>query len=285
VTSLLRHIRACNTFDPGRFLPLTIGGVRIGTVRRDNAALLQQRFPQLFRVDDAGVNLLATGTADEISAALDGVVEALAKEGRTVKWRNEVFTASARWGDPPLFAIDRGAVGFFGVRAYGVHLNGYWRESDRLKLWIGRRALDKLVAPGKLDNLVAGGIGGGLGAWETLEKEAEEEASIPAEMIRSAHAAGAVSYRMEVRQGLRDDVLFIYDLETPREFHPVNHDGELVEFFPMDAQEALERVRDTDDFKFNVNLVIIDFALRHGLLTAADGDYLALMAGLRMGGT
>jgi hypothetical protein len=43
-------------------------------------------------------------------------------------------------------------------------------------------------------------------------------------------------------------------------------------------------VRDTDDFKFNVNLVIIDFALRHGLLTPENREYLALIAGLRQGG-
>jgi len=40
-------------------------------------------------------------------------------------------------------------------------------------------------------------------------------------------------------------------------------------------------VRDTDDFKFNVNLVIIDFALRHGLVAPDDPDYLDLVTGLR----
>jgi len=281
--SLLRHIRVCNAHDPGHFLPLVMGDARIGTVRRDNAALLK-RFPAMFGVEDARVRLVASGTPERISAAVDTVIEALVQEGRVAKWRNEVFAVSAHWGDPPLFAIDRGAVSFFGIHAYGVHLNGWWREGERLMLWIGRRSPDKLVAPDKLDNLVAGGIGGGLGVWDTLVKEAEEEASIPPELIRHAHAASAVSYRMAVKHGLRDDVLFIYDLETPPGFRPVNYDGELAEFFPMAAREALERVRDTDDFKFNVNLVIIDFALRHGLVTAADADYLALVAGLRQGG-
>ena len=281
--SLMRHIRACNTFEPGRFVPLSLGTARIGSVRRDNAELLK-RFPHLFRVEETRVTLLASGGTQGISAGLDAAIDALAQEHRVVKWRNEVFAVSERWGDAPLFGVDRGAVSFFGVRAYGVHLNGYWRDEGRLWLWIGRRAKDKLVAPDKLDNLVAGGIGSGLSDWETLVKEAEEEASIPHAMIERACATSAVSYKMEVRHGLRDDVLFIYDLETPRDFVPVNHDGEIVEFFPMAAREALERVRDTDDFKFNVNLVIIDFALRHGLLTPADSEYLALIAGLRTGG-
>jgi len=79
-------------------------------------------------------------------------------------------------------------------------------------------------------------------------------------------------------------VLFLYDLETPAEFVPENRDGELVEFMPMKAGEALARVRDSDDFKFNVNLTIIDFALRHGLLKPEDPDYLALLVGLHRGG-
>jgi hypothetical protein len=62
---------------------------------------------------------------------------------------------------------------------------------------------------------------------------------------------------------------------------PRNRDGEIVEFRVMTAREVVARVRDTEDFKFNVNLVIIDFALRHGLVTAADPDYLDLVTGLR----
>jgi hypothetical protein len=89
---------------------------------------------------------------------------------------------------------------------------------------------------------------------------------------------------MEVPRGLRDDVLFVYDLEMPDDFKPLNTDGEIVEFMLMEAREVLARVRDTDDFKFNVNLILIDFALRHGLLTAEDPDYLALVSGLRAGG-
>ena len=93
-------------------------------------------------------------------------------------------------------------------------------------------------------------------------------------------AAGAISYRMEMAQGVRDDVLFLYDLEVPLGFTPRNTDGEIVAFEPMMASAVVERVRRTDDFKFNVNLVIIDFALRHGLVTPEDPEYLDLVIGL-----
>ena len=281
--SLLRHIRACNTYRPERFVPLLMGETRVGLVRRDNAAVLK-RFPLAFTVDAESVRIVVPGDAAAVSAHLDDVVEELVEEGLVSKWRNEVFAVAPRWGETPLFSLDRGAVSFFGVRAYGVHLNGYRHGGGGLQLWIGRRNPAKLVAPGKLDNLVAGGIGGGLGAAQTLKKEAEEEASIPTALIAKAHAVGAVSYKMEVPQGLRDDVLFLYDIEVPAAFEPINTDGEIVEFALMTAREVLARVRDTDDFKFNVTLTVIDFALRHGLLTAEDADYLPLVIGLHRGG-
>jgi 8-oxo-dGTP pyrophosphatase MutT (NUDIX family) len=281
--SLLRHIRACNTYRPERFLPLFFGVERVGFVRRDNAEILR-RFPRTIEVNSDSLRILPRGDGAAVTAALDEVVEALVAEGLIGKWRDEVFAITPRWGEAPLFTLDRGAVSFFGVRAYGVHMNGYRRIRDRVWLWIGRRNPLKVVAPGKLDNMVAGGIGGGLGALTTLVKEAGEEASIPAALIAKAWAAGAVTYKMEVPQGLRDDVLFVYDLEMPNDFEPRNTDGEIVEFMLMEAREALARARDTDDFKFNVNLILIDFALRHGLVTPEEPEYLALLAGLHAGG-
>ncbi len=281
--SLLRHIRACNTYRPDRFLPLFLGEEQVGLVRRNNAEVLR-RFPRVIEVGHDALHILPHKDGAAITAALDEVVEVLVGEGLIAKWRDEVFAITPRWGEAPLFTLDRGAVSFFGVRAHGVHMNGYRRIRDRTWLWIGRRNPLKLVAPGKLDNLVAGGIGGGLGAMQTLVKEAGEEASIPAAVIAQAHATGAITYKMEVPQGLRDDVLFVYDLVVPDEFEPRNTDGEIDEFMLMEAREVLARVRDTDDFKFNVNLILIDFALRHGLLTPEDPDYLALVAGLRAGG-
>jgi uncharacterized protein DUF4743 len=278
--SLLRHVLRCNSWRTGRFVPLWRGEARIGLIRRDNAEALH-RFTDVFSVEPDGVWLIAPGDFDAVSAAIDQIVERLVAEGRVAKWRNEFFAVAPSWGAPPLFKLDRGAVGFFGVRAYGVHLNGYRREQGRLKLWIGRRAPNKKVSPDKLDNLVAGGIGYDHGLKATLVKEAAEEADLPPEVVAGAVPVGAVAYRMEVDNGLRDDVLFLYDLEVPDGFTPRNTDGEIVAFTLMDAEDVVERVRRTDEFKFNVNLVIIDFALRHGLVTPDDPDYLAMVTGLR----
>jgi len=278
--SFLDHIRACNTYRAERFLPLVIDGTRIGWVRHDNVETLQ-RFPAIFAISDGAVAIIAGGGFDALSGEIDRVIEALVAEGRIDKWRHEDFAVAPRWGQKPLFKLDRGAVSFFGIRAYGVHLNGLRRDAAGLTLWIGRRASDKRVAPNKLDNMVAGGIGHGHGLVETLAKEAAEEAAVPRDLIDRAVPVGALLYRMETKAGLRDDVLFVFDLDVPADFTPRNTDGEIAEFHAMPAGEVVARVRGGDDFKFNVNLVIIDFAIRHGLITPDEPDYLDIVAGLR----
>jgi Domain of unknown function (DUF4743)/NUDIX domain len=273
------HIVACNNYDPARVVPLFAGRDRVGLLRRDNAEALR-RFPGVFAVADDRVILLARGDVAAVSRAVDAVVDALVVEKRIPKSRSETFDVASRWGAPVVFRLDRGAVPFFGTRAYGVHLNGYLWKAGTLHLWVGRRAPDKRVAPDKLDNLVAGGIGNGHGLEETLLKEGEEEASLPRSLTSRAVPAGAVSYRMETELGIRDDVLFVFDLEMPADFVPKNQDGEIVHFELMPASAVLDRVRTSDDFKFNVNLVILDFALRHGLLRPDDPEYLDVATGL-----
>ncbi len=277
---LLRHIQQCNAHDPARFMPFRHSGERLGLIRRANAEALR-RFPTAYEVSDSGVTLLIDGSFDDLSTVIEETTEHLVAEGLVAKWRYEFFAAAPRWGAPAHFKIDRGAVPFFGVPAYGVHVNGYQREGANLKLWVGRRSPTKAVAPNKLDNLVAGGIDYQHGLFATLIKEAHEEAGLPETLAARAVAVGAVCYRMAVTHGLRDDVLFCYDLELPRDFTPKNTDGELVAFTLEDAREVIARVRDSDDFKFNVNLVVIDFALRHGLISPDDPEYLDLVTGLR----
>jgi hypothetical protein len=81
-------------------------------------------------------------------------------------------------------------------------------------------------------------------------------------------------------EGLRRDVLYCYDLDLPPDFRPECQDGELEEFMLMPVEEVAAIVRDTVEFKFNCNLVIIDFLVRHGLIGPDAPDYLAIVKGL-----
>ncbi len=283
--SLLGHIQRLNAHDPAGFRPLEIAGAVYGRVRPAVADVLLG-LGDAFEATATGLRLSPDLDGfDARSAALEQAAEAVVAAGFARKMRSELYGVANRWGAPPVAAINRGVVAAFGFRSYGVHMNGWRRRADgEIELWLGVRARDKAIAPGQLDNMVAGGQPLGLGLMENLIKEADEEASVPAALAAQSRPVGCLSYVMENDDGLKPDVQFCYDLEVPHEFTPINADGETEKFITMTARDALARVRDTDDFKFNVNLVLIDFCLRHGVLTPDDEpDYEAIARGLHGG--
>jgi hypothetical protein len=48
------------------------------------------------------------------------------------------------------------------------------------------------------------------------------------------------------------------------------------------VRRVFETVRDTTEFKYNCNLVLIDFFVRHGLLSADDPQFVTIVSGLKM---
>jgi 8-oxo-dGTP pyrophosphatase MutT (NUDIX family) len=155
------------------------------------------------------------------------------------------------------------------------------RDRERPSLWVPRRSADRPTYPGKLDNTVAGGQPAGLSLAANLVKECGEEAGIAPELARRARPVGTLSYRLDGTYGLKREVIFTYDLELPREFVPVNQDGEVGNFELWPADKAMEVVEGTTDFKFNCALVLIDFFVRHGLIAPDHPDYVEICTGLR----
>jgi len=279
----LRHLEACNRFDPRHFRPLLLAGRRVGFVRHENARALEA-FPHIFRLSADAVTLAhGIDGAQAATAALAEATDGLIRAGIVKQRRNETFAITDGWGGSLLFELDRGMIEFFGARAYAVHLNGWRPGADGPEFWIAKRAMNKAMAQGKLDNMVAGGLGAGYSAWRTVVKEAGEEAGLPVALAIRAQAAGAIRYRIELPDGMRDEVLFVYDIRLPADFVPRNTDGEVEDFRLLSARECLRLVRETDQFKYDVNLVLLNFALRHGLITPEEPDYLALVEGLSGG--
>ena len=244
---LKRHIAACNNVSlPGRRQRFHVAGEPVGWLLPEAAAVV-------------GTHVAANDLA--------GCVQALIASGQC-RWRNEDFDVRAHPEGSVLATIDRGALPVLGIEAVGVHLNGLVQGPGGLQMWIGRRALDKRLDPGKLDHIVGGGVPAGLGPAETLVKEAGEEAGIPAALAAQAMHRGVISYAMERPEGLRRDRLHCYDLMLPNNFEPYPVDGEVIDFELWPIRRVLETVRDTDDFKFNVNLVLIDLFARLGLVEA-----------------
>jgi 8-oxo-dGTP pyrophosphatase MutT (NUDIX family) len=246
-------------------LPEWAGAQRVGWLAPAIAAALRDH-PK-FRAAPAG--LLLTDPP-----ALPGIAKALSQQ-RLFRWRDEAFDVRTSVEGPVLTQIDRGALPSFGIQAQGVHVNGLVTRPNGLFIWVARRAKDKALDPGKLDHVVAGGVPAGLGPMETLIKEAGEEASIPANLASRAVHVGVIRYAMMRPEGLRRDVLACYDLELPADFEPIAADGEVEVFELWPIERAAASVRDTDAFKFNVNLVLIDLFIRRGLIDGEEARALA----------
>jgi isopentenyldiphosphate isomerase len=148
-------------------------------------------------------------------------------------------------------------------------------------MWLGRRARDRLLFPGALDNMVAGGLPQHIGLRDNLVKECAEEAGVPETLAAAAVPVGVVSYNRVADRGFRRDLLYCYDLELPSDFTPRNTDGEVESFTLLPIDEVARLVSETDEFKLNCNLVVIDFLIRHGWLDPASSSYLPLTLGLR----
>ena len=280
-TGYLRHIQACNPVIDEPFLPWLIDGEVVGWLRPQLARVLADQW-RLFR--DAGDALVLDESLGDFAArseALQQISEWLAERGLTGPLMGEPYPVAPAGRETALCVSDRATGAYFGIRAFGQHLNAYVRRDGDLYMWIGRRARDRLIFPGHLDNMVAGGLPYGISLLDNLLKECEEEAGLAPELARNALPVGAITYNRVAKRGYRPDVLYCYDLELPGDFVPHNTDGEVESFSLLELREVARLVRETSEFKLNCNLVIIDFLLRHGFIDPEEKDYLELVSGLR----
>ncbi len=264
IAKLLSHIAACHTATlPGARLPFFLGARQVGYVLPD----LGQTLP---------------GVTDDVTVADERVVLAEAAAWRLneialaagILPRGEDFDVRETPEGEVLAVVDRAALPAFGIIGVGAHLNGLVERADGLHLWVGTRAADKKLDPGKLDHLVAGGVPAGLTPMQTLVKEAAEEAALPESLAVQARPVGRFAYNMERAEGLRRDVVFAFDLVLPENFQPVPNDGEVAFFELWPIERVFEEVAASQNFKFNVNLVLIDLFLRRGLVAGDDAKIL-----------
>ncbi len=276
----MRHIDACNRHDPGNFIPFRVDRVRVGLLKPEFAAHLAQ-WPEIFQVGSDAVDLLLPGSSmEERSVRVAGVVAELVEQGVISHRHGERYVATPSVREEGVLWLDRAAAPYFGIRAFGQHMNGYVVEGGELKLWLGRRSDDRIHYPGRLDNLVAGGLPSTIGLEENLVKECWEEAGIGNKMATEAKSVGVITYNMETEKGMKPDTLYCYDLQLPVTFRPRCNDGEVAGFELLPVRDVMTIVRDSDEFKLNCNLVVIDFFIRHGYLGPEHDEYHEIIAGL-----
>ncbi|OAA68359.1 thiamin pyrophosphokinase-related protein [Niveomyces insectorum RCEF 264] len=211
-------------------------------------------------------------------------------------WRDELWPVYGRHG-VLLYSVERAATVLFGVLRCGVHMTAYVQEEEEdnsdnddngeknLRIWVPRRAADKASYPGMLDNTVAGGLMTGEEPFECLVREADEEASLPADVVRRrARAVGTVTYVYitDERAGgeagyVSPECEWVYELPLPASVVPQPKDGEVESFRLCTVAEVQDQLA-RGLYKPNCAVVLLDFFVRHGILTRDnEPDYDAIV--------
>ena len=251
------------------------------------------QWPDYWVVDHTKKTVLLRGSTlqerdDNVAKTL-----AMARESASFKvlkgWRNELYPVYGP-DRKVLVNIERAGSALFGIMIYGIHMTGYVKTKDGLKIWVSRRSPTKQTYPSMLDNTVGGGIASGDMPLESMLREAHEEASFPKELlVQNLKCCGTVSY-FDIRDEraapgaetglLQPECIYVYDLEVPEDFKPHPDDMEAEAFMLWDIP-ALQAALTRGEFKTNCALVLLDFFIRHGIVTPEEEkDYVEIVARL-----
>lgn len=201
-------------------------------------------------------------------------------------WRSEVYPVYGP-GRELLFSMERSATPLLGVVTYGVHMTAFVQEGQEMKIWVPKRAKTKQTYPSMMDNTVAGGMTTGEKPFSCLIREAQEEASLPEAVVRSAKPCGTLTYfhvrdaRAGGETGLcQPECQYLYDLQLSPETVPIPGDNEAVDFQLLSVEEV-QKAMAAGHFKPNCALVLLEFFVRRGILTAEnEPDYIEIVARL-----
>lgn len=278
--SYLRHIKQCNNAQLEHFIPFYIDHYQVGFVRPAFITLLLKH-TDYFILEKETFKLKEDiqGFQDR-TAVFTQLIQQFIEQKLIKQFYNEPYPICAKGVVEPLCCIDRFSASYFGIRAFGQHLNGIVKTDKGVDLWIAKRAKDRVLFPQKLDNMVAGGLPYGKTPLQNLIKEGFEEAGMSAALCKKAHAVSVITYNAETEKGFRPDVLYCYDILLADDFVPKCTDGEVEAFYRLPVEEVMRLIKETDDFKLNCNLVITDFLIRWGYIEPQDPDYVEIITQL-----
>lgn len=239
--------------------------------------------------DERTVTLLASNMEERNRIIHDTLVREREKGTFELlrKWSHEVFPVYGAKKELVL-SVERVAAPLFGIVTYGVQLLAYQDNAEGPSIWIARRSESKRTFPSMLDSTVGGSLPTGEQPFECLVRESEEEASFPPELTRkNAMACGTLSYLnlTDERSGgeigcFSPEVQFLYEMKIPNDIVPVPGDNEAEEITLMNVTELKESLAKGCFTPAN-GCVVLDFFIRHGLLTFEnEPDYIEIASRL-----
>jgi isopentenyldiphosphate isomerase len=280
MSNLLRHIKNFR-INKNSFTKFVINDMHVGWVNTIYVEKLFIESNKFLILDDCLTFHSSLKTVQQKSDVIESISKKLFEQNIVKVWRNELCSVMNTFGGETLFEVERGAALFFGIKAYGVFLNGYTLIENEKYLWIAKRSETKSTYPNKYDCIVAGGITDGLTPYECLVKECSEEASLSSDIVSSATPVGTIDYIRESDGVAENATMFNYDILLPNDFQPMPVDGEVDSFKLLSLPDVLKEIQNRDNFKDNCNLIITDFLIRHGQIDFSYPNYTSICKGLQ----
>jgi 8-oxo-dGTP pyrophosphatase MutT (NUDIX family) len=259
----LAAARRCDGPPRVPFVLADAPGVRLGSVAAAHLPRLRA-FADAFAETPHGLALrLPAGERDARLAQIHAV---LRDEGLIVGWRGEDYPLRDVLGGEH-GTIERAASRFWGTLTLGAHCNGYVADERGrpTHLWIARRADSKPTDPGRLDNLIGGGVPRGQSAREAVIREGWEEAGLAPADLAGLVEGEILEIDCDIPEGRQHEHLHVFDLALPAGLVPRNLDGEVAWHRCMPVAEALSRAR-AGELTTDAALATLAFAARHRLL-------------------
>ena len=264
--------RACDGPPRIPFVLMDERGPVLGSVAIRHLDALRE-WPDAFELlaaDDGTPRALALRLpAPARDARLAQIHARLRADGLIVGWRDEPYPLRDRRGGEH-GTLERAASRFWGMLTLGAHCNGYVADASGrpTHLWIARRSLTKPTDPGRLDNLIGGGVPAGQSPREAVVREGWEEAGLAPRQMAGLATGGLVDLECDIPEGRQHERLHVFDLALPAGLVPRNIDGEVAEHRLMPVAEALARAA-AGELTTDAALATLDFAVRHGLVEPA----------------
>lgn len=275
--AIINVLRARNTVNYNDFFSVYVVDQLIGFVHRVYKDTVATLHPCITCKEKRIIITAELHDYAGLTQLFQNLNEALVQKGLlTPSHAGEMYRVTVDNFLTPLFEMARYAAPFWGIRIFGVHLNGLVRREDgRIDMWYARRSENR-SAPGKLDHLVCGGQPAGLTLLENLCKEAYEETEMPYELAQQATPVGVVSSWEQKGYNLYRFTPFMFDLFLPQSFEPFSQDGSASAFATLPVNTLTKNPEMLLNFKASCQPVLINLLLRHGYITPDEEHYIEI---------
>lgn len=272
-------IRPYKSADLTGFVRVIIAGQPIGWTRRE-FAVLADGFNDTWDFQDEALHLSnAYADYDARTQAIDETFVALSEAGHLPSMPDYGSLGGIDWypiysngqANDRLAIIKRFYAPFLGIHNEAIMVHGFHDN----RYWAAKRGKIVEYGAGLLDIMVAGAVRHDQNLEEAILDEGMAEANIDATWLPHIKPVQKLHFYYLTERGfLMNETFHIYDFDTHNTFEPkTNLPLEVEGFQEYSIPEIMIAVQHGNIFKGQINMVLADFLIRHGHLTAEHPDY------------